>query len=104
MDKIRTVMVPADGQAYVTEIENSLEAMQAAVGGYIQTASLTKGIDIVCNEEGHLIGLPVNKNFPSIVGDFFLISSDYLDGEMHGLGYRIANNWRESINCGVLCR
>ena len=100
--RILTVMVPADGPAYVTEVENTLETMQSAVGGYIQTVRLTRGIDIVCNEEGHLIGLPENINFPGIVGTFFLISSDCADGEMHGLTKRQAENWCHSINSGVL--
>lgn len=101
---LRTVIVPADGPAYVAEIPNTLEDMQAVVDGYIQTARLMMGIDIVCNEEGHLIGLPENKNFPAIVGTFFLIRNDSLDGKMHGLSDRVARNWREAINNGVLCR
>ena len=102
MEKLRTVIVPPDKPAFVAEIPNTLQDMQDVVDGYIQTASLTKGIDIVCNEEGHLKGLPQNKNFPGIVGTFFLISSDYADGEMHGLTKRQAENWREAINSGVL--
>lgn len=102
MKTLTTVIVPADSEAYVAEIPNTLEDMQELVGGYIQTARLTSGIDIVCNEEVHIIGLPVNRNFPAIVGTFFLIRNDYMDGEMHGLNSRIANNWREAINNGVL--
>ena len=101
-DRLTVVMVPSDADAYVTEIDNTLEAMQAAVGGYIQTVMLTRGVDIVCNEEGLILGLPENRNYPGIVGDFFLISSDCIDGEMQGLPERRAKNWRKAINAGVL--
>ena len=102
MEMLRTVIVPADKPAFVAEIPNTLQDMQDVVDGYIQTAGLTSGIQIVCNEEGHLIGLPENENFPAIVGTFFLISSECMDGKMHGLSRRQAENWREAINNGVL--
>lgn len=39
------------------EIENTLEAEQEFVGGLIECTALTEDIDLVCNEEGWLIGL-----------------------------------------------
>jgi len=36
------------------EIENSLEAEQRFVDGYIEVISIGNGIDIVCNEEGKI--------------------------------------------------
>lgn len=41
-------------------IENSLQAMQEAVGGPIEVVSLPDAV-IVCNEEGKLKGLPPNR-------------------------------------------
>lgn len=46
-----------------TEIENSLEALQAEVGGYIETVTLFSDASIVVNEEGIPKGLPFNLNF-----------------------------------------
>lgn len=40
-----------------TEIDNTLEAMQKIVGGYIETVTLDKNIVLICNEEGRLKGL-----------------------------------------------
>ena len=40
----------------VMEIENTLEAEQKFVGGLIECTALTEDIDLVCNEEGWLIG------------------------------------------------
>ena len=50
----------------VTKIENSLSALQEAVGGYIETVTLAKDCCIICNEEGRLQGLPYNLKFGGI--------------------------------------
>ena len=36
----------------IMEIENSLKAEQAFVGGLIECTALTEEIDLICNEEG----------------------------------------------------
>uniref|UniRef100_UPI004057B7A0 DUF3846 domain-containing protein n=1 Tax=Acetatifactor sp. TaxID=1872090 RepID=UPI004057B7A0 len=38
----------------IIEIENSLEAEQKFVGGYIEVIGIGNGIDLVCNEEGKI--------------------------------------------------
>ena len=43
--------------------ENSLSALQEAVGGYIETVTFASNACVVCNEEGLLLGLPYNCNF-----------------------------------------
>lgn len=62
-------------------IDNTLEAMQRIVGGYIQIVKPWGGdVVLVCNEEGKVLNLPVNKlvvdgtgrTFDVIVGTFFL--------------------------------
>lgn len=42
------------------EIANTLEALQKAVGGYIETVTVASDLVIICNEEGRLLGLPYN--------------------------------------------
>jgi len=42
------------------EIPNTLEALQAAVGGYIETVTLAADLVVICNEEGRILGLPHN--------------------------------------------
>lgn len=44
----------------LTDIDNTLEAFQKNVGGYIETVTLTEELVIVCNEEGHIQSLPYN--------------------------------------------
>ena len=45
----------------IEEIENTLEAKQKFVGGYIEVVNLTDEIDLVLNDEGKLNGLPFNR-------------------------------------------
>lgn len=46
--------------ARIVEIEDSLRALQKAVGGYIEAVTLFADVAILCNEEGRLQGLPDN--------------------------------------------
>lgn len=62
--KMRVIMCPAERKPYVTWIEDSLENLQRAVGGYIECFTFAKDAVIICNEEGRLMGLPENKSLP----------------------------------------
>ena len=42
------------------EIPNTLQALQEAVGGYIETFTFATDACVVCNEEGRLLDLPYN--------------------------------------------
>lgn len=48
------------------DIDNTLEALQKAVGGYIETVTLFEDITLICNEEGRLMDLPYNMEFLGI--------------------------------------
>lgn len=41
-------------------LENSLDALQQVVGGYIETVTFATDLVIICNEEGLLRRLPFN--------------------------------------------
>lgn len=58
------VIIKEPGKDPVVEplFDNTLEAFQEAVGGYIETYSLAEGVCIICNEEGKLLGLPYNMS------------------------------------------
>ena len=62
----------------LVEMENTLEALQQAVGGYIETVTFCVDAAIVCNEEGQLRGLPYNCNFMDIsfVGPILIVGVD----------------------------
>ncbi len=58
------------------DIENTLQAEQEFVGGLIECTALTEEIDLVCNEEGWLIGLEprvmIRELETIIAGDCFI--------------------------------
>ena len=76
--QMEVLMVEPGKYPYVTTIENELEAMQKAVGGYIEAISLDDGNVIILNEEGKLMGLEGNRALGDdiLVGPFFIAGSD----------------------------
>ena len=75
-DKLRIVKVEPNKPAYVTEIENTLEAEQETVGGLIELIYNGDGTFIVCNDEGKLTGMEGNRileNGSVIAGPFFVV-------------------------------
>ena len=62
----------------VVEIENTLEALQKEVGGYIETVTMFTDMTIVCNEEGRLMGLEHNLEFAGVdfVGTVLFVGID----------------------------
>lgn len=79
--KISVLLVQPGKYPKMIEIEDSLEAMQKVVDGYIEEyMPFTDDVAIVCNEEGKMRGLPLNRaitdenGYPLdiIAGDFFV--------------------------------
>ena len=66
-------------------MSNTLEAFQAAVGGYIETVGLDANATLICNEEGKLMGLPANRRLGDdvIAGTFLIVGEE--DGEFCSL-------------------
>lgn len=44
----------------IIEVENTLKALQAEVGGYIEAVTIASDAVVICNEEGRILGLPDN--------------------------------------------
>ena len=84
---MRVVIKEPSGRPHVAEIDNTLEALQAAVGGYIESVALFTDLAVICNEEGRLKGMPFNCEvcgigfvgpivFVGVAGDAFADLSD----------------------------
>lgn len=84
---IRVLMFLPQEDAVEMIIENELDSLQSAVGGSIECISPFNDmeVDLVCNEEGKLMGLKPNRylsdrktkaNYDVLVGNFFLVSYD----------------------------
>jgi len=84
-DEITILMIRAGECPQEMTIENTLEAKQKLVGGYIEMYYLPTDDDavIICNEEGKINGLPLNRGIfdekkrlvEIIAGDFFLCNA-----------------------------
>lgn len=46
--------------------DNTLEAFQKAVGGYIEAVTIADDLVVICNEEGRLLRLPINTRVAGI--------------------------------------
>lgn len=51
----------------IIEVENTLKALQAEVGGYIETVTIASDAVVICNEEGRLRGMSYNCLFFGMV-------------------------------------
>ena len=61
-EMIKVLVVEPEKTPYVKEIEPKLASYQAEVGGYIQaTYPFDEPVAIICNEEGKLNGLDLNR-------------------------------------------
>lgn len=80
--KIKAVRVPTYGDPQVVEIEDSLEALQREVGGYIERVVFGRGIDAYVNEEGMILGMDYNRTVITpygpipVVGPMIVVSHD----------------------------
>lgn len=52
----------------IEEIDNTLKAKQKFVGGTIQNV-VVAGVDVICNDDGKLMGLPLNRAWLSDSGE-----------------------------------
>ena len=89
---IKILVFPVGDRAEVREIDGSLAAMQAIVGGYIEAVTLrtdaTGTLSLICDEEGKIKGYPRNRYLADdsgaihdmLVGQFFGTRCD-LEGE-----------------------
>jgi Domain of unknown function (DUF3846) len=75
---MKVVLKKVNEEAVVTEMENTLESLQATVGGYIEVVPVGSGILMICNEEGKFNGSEPNFNmgYDTIMGDVFFTKGD----------------------------
>lgn len=89
---IKVLKVEPDKAPELIEMKNELEAMQAIVGGNIEVYPIEEGVAIVCNEEGKMNGLELNRPIyhcgemvDIIAGTFFIAGDDISIGEFVSL-------------------
>ena len=103
---MNVLMVEPGKAPYETQIGDDLQSMQAVVGGYIQAVYPYEGpVALICNEDGKLDSLPLNRAlrdadgdiYDIVAGNFFIVvlgESDFSDLP-HGLAERFAEQFRQ---------
>lgn len=104
MEKILVLLVEPGKCPKVIEIENTLEAMQNIVGGNIEVYEpFDDEVAIVCNEEGKVKGLPLNRAIYSdrgelvdiIAGTFFVCYAPVDSEEFMDLPKELAEKYEK---------
>ena len=103
---MNVLMVEPGKAPYETQIGDDLQSMQALVGGYIQAVyPYEEPVALICNEDGKLDGLPLNRAlrdsdgdiYDIVAGNFFIVGlgeSDFTDLP-HELAERFAEQFRQ---------
>lgn len=81
---IRVIVKLPGEEAHSEIIPNTLQAFQNAVGGYIETVTITGDLIVICDEDGRLKKLPYNCRICgySFVGPILAVGvkrSDFAD-------------------------
>ena len=74
MNKIRILVVAPNEEPHQIKIPHTLKNMQNIVGGLIEYVELEHNVDLICNEEGKLLNLELNRLLGNdvIAGTFFI--------------------------------
>ena len=85
------------------DIPNTLEELQASVGGYIEAVRLTKDVVLICNEDGVMLNMPYNIKFLGLelVGPILLVGVDgeeFTDLSPENTGF-LMDALRKAENC-----
>ncbi len=102
--KIKVLVVEPLKAPYEKEIDIGLKSMQALVGGYIQAIyPFEDNTALICNEEGKITGLPLNraitdqdgKIYDIVAGTFFLCSAPADSDEFASLSEEKIQKYKE---------
>lgn len=83
---IKVLIVEPNKAPYTKEIKNDLKTMQNLVGGFIECIGLNGSALAIVNEEGKIMGLPLNRGigrngriFDIIFGNMVIVGADGCD-------------------------
>lgn len=80
VEKIRVLIVDPTMDPYSTYIINTLEEKQKIIGGLVQFIELENNVDLICNDEGKLNNLPMNR----IIKDDVVCGTFIIAGQRNG--------------------
>ena len=101
---MRVILVEPNIPPRIAEVENTLKSLQNTVGGYIEVISmdhLDPNIILICNEEGKIRDLPVNRilynrygNALDYIAGTFMICAER-NGEFVSIPKKLENKYLE---------
>lgn len=88
-EKITVVLVRANEKAEIAEIGADLDSMREVVGGFIEAVyPFEEEVAIVCNEEGKLLELPLNRALRDEDGEIYdIIAGDFFVCGLNGMNF-----------------
>ena len=94
-NKIRILVVEPFKEPYQITIEHTLKNLQRIVGGYIEILQLDHNVDLICNDEGKINRLPLNRfvDYDIIAGTFII--AGHKDSETISLRRKQIKKYKE---------
>lgn len=108
-DKVETIsvlLIQPGKYPKIVEVEDSLEAMQALVGGDIEEYTpFEDEVALICNDEGKISGLPLNRAIYDsehqmieiMAGDFFICHAPFTSEKFMSLPPDLAKKYSEKF-------
>lgn len=100
---MKVLMVEPGKAPYETEIEGGLESLQKAVGGSIQAVyPYDDPVALICNEEGKLMGLPLNRSLTDDNGEIYdIIAGNFILTGLTEDNFGDLKSWVMSISASL---
>ena len=104
---INVLLCKAGERAELVEIRDSLESFQEVVGGMIEEyMPFEDDVALVCNDEGKMLGLPLNRAIEGedgkimdvIAGDFFICYAPIESEKFLSLPPELAEKYKEMFD------
>ena len=106
MKTIRVVYVEPGKESLAIEIRDDLNEMQSLVGGHIEEyMPFDDEVAVICNEEGKITGLPLNRGIENengqlieiIAGPFFIAYAPLESEEFLSLPAELEEKYKEKF-------
>ena len=104
---MRVLLVEPGKRPVLKEIDGSLKSMQEIVGGTIQAIyPFDEPVVLICNDEGKLLGLPLNRAlrdeegriYDVIAGTFFLCGAPEDSDHLESIPDSLAGSYRKRFD------
>lgn len=104
---MRILLVEPSKRPVLKEIDGSLKSMQEIVGGTIQALyPFEEPVALICNDEGKLLGLPLNRAlrdskgqiYDIVAGTFFLCGAPEDNDHLESIPDSLAGSYRKRFD------